>query len=179
MTIKLGSRELKALIMEMVRDELSPSEVIAGLLWHYCINSQDHFYKGEYYDLPVSFQYDNDGVSLIKATYLHQNNQWTVLFPDYKHLMHIVPLILKWLDDTYSAYVASQQRLRTLKSGKKRRRGPQISRPRPRENNQLTRSQLAALASSLLDSLPKTRTKMQKDSDNYSSNGKSMQITKK
>ena len=107
--------------METVR-EVSQSEVFAGLIWHFCINSQDHFYKGEYYDLPVSFQYDNDGVSLLDVYYLQQRNQWSLISPDYKHILRIAPLVLKWLDDTYFAYVSSKQQARVLRSPRKRRR---------------------------------------------------------
>ena len=113
MVIQLNHRELKEMIMEKVKEELSQSEVFAGLIWHFCINSQDHFYKGEYYDLPVSFQYDNDGVSLLNVNYLQQSNQWSLISPDYKHILRIAPLVLKWMDDTYFAYVASRQQMST------------------------------------------------------------------
>ena len=72
MIIKLNHQELEQMIMEAVKrveERISPTEVFAGLIWHYCINAQDHFYKGEYYDLPVSFQYDNDGVNNFAPRY--------------------------------------------------------------------------------------------------------------
>ncbi len=135
MVIKLDGRELKEMIMEKVKEELSPSEVFAGLIWHFCINSQDHFYKGEYYDLPVSFQYDNDGVSLLDVYYLQQRNQWSLISPDYKHILRIAPLVLKWMDDTYFAYVAARQQAHALKGvgRRKNRRGTRRRRPRPRK----------------------------------------------
>ncbi len=129
MVIKLDGKELKEMIMEKVKEELSPSEVFAGLIWHFCINSQDHFYKGEYYDLPVSFQYDNDGVSLLDVYYLQQRNQWSLISPDYKHILRIAPLVLKWMDDTYFAYVAAQQQLNASRKPR-RRRGMKTRRPR-------------------------------------------------
>ena len=134
MVIKLDGKELKEMIMEAVR-EVSQSEVFAGLIWHFCINSQDHFYKGEYYDLPVSFQYDNDGVSLLDVYYLQQRNQWSLISPDYKHILRIAPLVLKWMDDTYFAYVASQQQARAIKGvgGRKNKRGTRRRRTRPRK----------------------------------------------
>ena len=69
MVIKLDGKELNEMIMEAVR-EVSQSEVFAGLIWHFCINSQDHFYKGEYYDLPVSFQMrtQRSGFRLVAVT---------------------------------------------------------------------------------------------------------------
>ena len=133
MVINLDGKELKEMIMEAVR-EVSQSEVFAGLIWHFCINSQDHYYKGEYNDLPVIFQYDNDGVSLLDVYYLQQRNQWSLISPDYKHILRIAPLVLKWMDDTYFAYVASQQQARALKGvgRRKNRRGTRRRRPRPK-----------------------------------------------
>ena len=133
MVIELGRDELKEMIMEMVREELTPTQVLAGLIWHFCINSRDHFYKGEYYDLPVSFQYDNDGVSILDVNYLKQRNQWSLISPDYKHIMRIAPLVLKWLDDTYFAYIASKQQMSALrKPRRRRRRGMRTRRTRQR-----------------------------------------------
>ena len=131
MVIKLDGKELKEMIMEAVR-EVSQSEVFAGLIWHFCINSQDHFYKGEYYDLPVSFQYDNDGVSLLDVYYLQQRNQWSLISPDYKHILRIAPLVLKWMDDTYFAYVASKQQMSASGKPRRRRRGMKARRMRQR-----------------------------------------------
>lgn len=131
MVIQLNHRELKEMIMEAVR-EVSQSEVFAGLIWHFCINSQDHFYKGEYYDLPVSFQYDNDGVSLLDVYYLQQRNQWSLISPDYKHILRIAPLVLKWMDDTYFAYVASKQQMSASGKPRRRRRGMKARRTRQR-----------------------------------------------
>ncbi len=135
--IKLDRNELKQMIVEAIkrvqREELSPTEVFAGLIWHYCINSRDHYYKGEYYDLPVSFRYDNDGVCLMDVNYLQQDNQWSLISPDYKHILRIAPLVLKWMDDTYFAYVAAQQQASVPKSPRRRRRrGMRRSNPRPR-----------------------------------------------
>lgn len=134
MVIKLGGNELKEMIMEVVKrveETISPTEVFAGLIWHFCINSQDHFYKGEYYDLPVSFQYDNDGVSLLDVYYLQQRNQWSLISPDYKHILRIAPLVLKWMDDTYFAYVASKQQMSASRKPR-RRRGMKTRRTRQR-----------------------------------------------
>ena len=131
MVIKLDGKELKEMIMEKVKEELSQSEVFAGLIWHFCINSQDHFYKGEYYDLPVSFQYDNDGVSLLDVYYLQQRNQWSLISPDYKHILRIAPLVLKWMDNTYFTYVAAQQQMNASRKPR-RRRGMKTRRTRQR-----------------------------------------------
>ena len=118
MIVKLNHQELQQMITEVVKrveKKVSPTEVFAGLIWHFCINSKDHIYNAEYYDLPVSFKYDTNGESLLDVTYLQQRNLWTIIFPDYKHILRIAPLVLKWMDDTYFAYVASQQQMRALR----------------------------------------------------------------
>ena len=137
MIVKLNHQELQQMITEAVKkveERISPTQVFAGLIWHYCINAQDHFYKGEYYDLPVSFQYDNDGVSVLEVNYLKQSSSWTLLSPDYKHVLLMAPLVLKWMDDTYFAYVASKQQARALDgvSGQRKRRCVRRRRQRPR-----------------------------------------------
>jgi len=138
MIVKLNQQELQQMITEAVKkveERISPTQVFAGLIWHYCINAQDHFYKGEYYDLPVSFQYDNDGVSVLEVNYLKQSSSWTLLSPDYKHVLLMAPLVLKWMDDTYFAYVASKQQAHALDgvSGQRKRRGVRRRRQRPRK----------------------------------------------
>ena len=148
MVIQLNHRELKEMIMETVR-EVSQSEVLAGLIWHFCINSQDHFYKGEYYDLPVSFQYDNDGVSLLDVYYLQQRNQWSLISPDYKHILRIAPLVLKWMDDTYFAYVASQQQTSASRKPRRRRRGMKTRRTRQRPRKRAIAPSSSILATPL------------------------------
>ena len=137
MIIKLNQRELQQMITETVKrveERISPTEVFAGLIWHYCINSKDHLYNGEYYDYPSTFKYDDDGVNLLEVNYLQQRNQWTLFSTDYKHILRIAPLVLKWMDDTYFAYVASQQPANALKGvgRRKGRRGMRRRGQRPR-----------------------------------------------
>lgn len=137
MIVKLNHQELKQMITEAIKrveERISITEVFAGLIWHYCINAQDHFYKGEYYDLPVSFQYDNDGVNILDVNYLKQRSTWTLVSTDYKHILRIAPLVLKWMDDTYYTYVASKQQAHALDgvSGQRKRRGLRRRRQRPR-----------------------------------------------
>ena len=135
MIIKLNHQELQQMITEAVKrveERISPTEVFAGLIWHYCINAQDHFYKGEYYDLPVSFQYDNDGVNVLDVNYLKQRSTWTLVSTDYKHILRIAPLVLKWMDDTYYTYVASKQQMNEPGKPRGRRRGRIIRRTRQR-----------------------------------------------
>ena len=139
MIVKLNRQELQQMITEAVKrveERISITEVFAGLIWHYCINAQDHFYKGEYYDLPVSFQYDNDGVNILDVNYLKQRSTWTLVSTDYKHILRIAPLVLKWMDDTYYTYVASKQQARALDgvSGQRKRRGLRRRRQRPRKS---------------------------------------------
>lgn len=135
MIIKLNHQELQQMITEVVKrveERISPTEVFAGLIWHYCINAQDHFYKGEYYDLPVCFQYDNDGVNVLDVNYLKQRSTWTLVSTDYKHILRIAPLVLKWMDDTYYTYVASKQQMSAPGKPTRRKRGMRIRRPRQR-----------------------------------------------
>ena len=136
MIVKLNRQELQQMITEAIKrveERISITEVFAGLIWHYCINAQDHFYKGEYYDLPVSFQYDNDGVNILDVNYLKQRSTWTLVSTDYKHILRIAPLVLKWLDDTYYTYIASKQQAHALDgvSGQRKRRGVRRRRQRP------------------------------------------------
>ena len=148
MIVKLNHQELKQMITEVVKrveERISPTEVFAGLIWHYCINAQDHFYKGEYYDLPVSFQYDNDGVNVLDVNYLKQRSTWTLVSTDYKHILRIAPLVLKWMDDTYFAYVASKQQMSA--SGKPRRRRRRM---KTRRTRQRPRKRAIAPSSSIL-----------------------------
>ena len=162
MVIKLDGKELKEMIMEKVKEELSQSEVFAGLIWHFCINSQDHFYKGEYYDLPVSFQYDNDGVSLLDVYYLQQRNQWSLISPDYKHILRIAPLVLKWMGDTYFAYVAAQQQMNASRKPR-RRRGMKTrrTRQRPRKRTIAPSSSILTTPLSQPQSSPRQASKTQ------------------
>lgn len=151
MIIKLNHQELQQMITEVVKrveERISPTEVFAGLIWHYCINAQDHFYKGEYYDLPVSFQYNNDGVSVLEVNYLKQSSSWPLFSPDYKHVLRIAPLVLKWMDDTYYTYVASKQQMSAPGKPRRRRRGMKIRRPRQRP-----RKRAVAPSSSILTTL--------------------------
>ena len=164
MVIELGRDELKEMIMEMVREELTPTQVLAGLIWHFCINSRDHFYKGEYYDLPVSFQYDNDGVSLLDVNYLKQRNQWSLISPDYKHILRIAPLVLKWMDETYYTYVASKQQVSAPGKPRRRRRGMKLRRPRqrPRKRAIAPSSSILTTPLSQPQSSPRQRPQAQK-----------------
>lgn len=48
MIVKLNHQELKQMITEAIKrveERISITEVFAGLIWHYCINAQDHSIK--------------------------------------------------------------------------------------------------------------------------------------
>ena len=167
MIVKLNHQELKQMITEVVKrveERISPTEVFAGLIWHYCINAQDHFYKGEYYDLPVSFQYDNDGVNVLDVNYLKQRSTWTLVSTDYKHILRIAPLVLKWMDDTYYTYVASKQQMNEPGKPRGRRRGRKIrrTRQRPRKRAVAPSSSILTTPLSQPQSSPRRRPQAQK-----------------
>lgn len=167
MVIKLESKELQQMIAEAVKrvkEKVSQIEVFAGLIWHFCINSQDHLYYGEYYDLPASFKYDNEGVNLLEVNYLQQRNQWTLFSTDYKHILRITPLVLKWMDDTYFAYVASQQQARALKAvgRRKNRRGARKRSSRPRKRATAPSPSILTTPLSQPQSSPRQRSQPQK-----------------
>ena len=165
MIVKLNHQELRQMITEAVKrveERISPTQVFAGLIWHYCINAHDHFYKGEYYDLPVSFQYDNDGVSLLDVNYLKQRNQWSLISPDYKHILRIAPQVLKWMDDTYFAYVASKRQTSAPgKPRRRRRRGMKTRRPRQRPRRRATALSPSILTTPLSQPQPSPRQRPQ------------------
>ena len=164
MIVKLNHQELQQMITEAVKrveERISPTEVFAGLIWHYCINAQDHFYKGEYYDLPVSFQYNNDGVSVLEVNYLKQRSTWTLISTDYKHILRIAPLVLKWMDDTYFAYVASKQQMSAPGKPKRRRRGMRIRRPRQRPRKRAIAQSSSILTTPLSQPQPSPRRRPQ------------------
>ena len=152
------------MIMEAVKrveERISPTEVFAGLIWHYCINAQDHFYKGEYYDLPVSFQYDNDGVNILDVNYLTQRSTWPLVSTDYKHILRIAPLVLKWMDDTYYAYVASKQQMNEPGKPRERRRGRKIRRTRQRPGRRAIAPSPSILTTPLSQPQPSPRRRTQ------------------
>ena len=164
MIVKLNHQELQQMITEAVKkveERISPTQVFAGLIWHYCINAQDHFYKGEYFDLPVSFQYNNDGVSVLEVNYLKQRSTWTLISTDYKHILRIAPLVLKWMDDTYFAYVASKQQMSAPGKPKRRRRGMRIRRPRQRPRKRAIAQSSSILPTPLSQPQPSPRRRPQ------------------
>ena len=141
MMVKRIDREtLKEMVKKRVKEVLTPCQIFAGLIWHFCINSKDHFYQTEYYDYPASFQYLNDGVSIIEVSYLQKTNQWTIISPDYKHVERLSPLILSWLDETYFAYLSSQKAMAQVKSRRPRRRSPFANRQRRKAIRPITSS---------------------------------------
>ena len=167
MIIKLNHQELQQMITEAVKrveERISITEVFAGLIWHYCINAQDHFYKGEYYDLPVSFQYDNDGVNILDVNYLKQRSTWTLVSTDYKHILRIAPLVLKWLDDTYYTYIASKQQVSAPGKPRRRKGGMKIRRPRKRPRKRAVAQSPSILTTPLSQpqSSPRRRPQVQK-----------------
>ena len=164
MIVKLNHQELKQMITEAIKrveERISITEVFAGLIWHYCINAQDHFYKGEYYDLPVSFQYDNDGVNILDVNYLKQRSTWTLVSTDYKHILRIAPLVLKWMDDTYYAYVASKQQMNEPGKPRERRRGRIIRRTRQRPRKRAIAQSSSILTTPLSQPQPSPRRRTQ------------------
>ena len=111
-------------------NELSLYDILEGLIWYFCIRSKDHYFQSEYYDQPVVFRYNDDGVSIVEVYYLGQQNRWTLLFADYKHVRRIVPMIVKWLNDTYLSYLPTKTPNRSPRRTRRQRRRLSLSRQR-------------------------------------------------
>lgn len=86
----------------------SPTEVMAGYLWHYVVNSEDHFLKIQYYESNAWFEmcHENDAY-VIDILYLGQEMSFPLstfmrTAPDYKSVLAITPQLLEWLENTHA-----------------------------------------------------------------------------
>ena len=86
------------------QEQMTPQEVMAGLIWDRALNSKDHFFKIPFYEFPCYFEYSNDNQAfLLDVYYVGQEQVFTLLQPDYKSVLGAAPLILEWLENLYAS----------------------------------------------------------------------------
>ena len=100
------------------QEQMTPQEVMAGLIWDRAVNSKDHFFKIPFYEFPCYFEYSTDNEAfLLDVYYVGQEQVFTLIQPDYKSVLGVAPLILEWLENLYSSVPPEAK-------PRKRRRGP-------------------------------------------------------
>ena len=89
-------------------EQSSPQEVMAGYLFNFVVNGEEHFFKTKYYEYTAYFElnHDND-VYMIDVLYLGQETSFPLStfmrkVPDYKSVLAITPQLLEWLENTYA-----------------------------------------------------------------------------
>ena len=88
-------------------EQSSPQEVMAGYLFNFVVNGEEHFFKTKYYEYTAYFElnHDND-VYMIDVLYLGQETSFPLStfmrkVPDFKSVLAITPQLLEWLENTY------------------------------------------------------------------------------
>lgn len=86
------------------QEQMSPNEILAGLIWDRAVNSKDHIFKVPYYRFPCyieySHEYQEDSFT-VDCLYLGQEHNFMLIQPNYKEILAIAPQILEWLEATY------------------------------------------------------------------------------
>ena len=87
------------------QEQMTPPEILAGLIWDRAVNSRDRIFKTPYYRFPCYIEYchehEDDGFQL-DCLYLGQEHSFMLVQPDYKSVLGAAPSILQWLDATYA-----------------------------------------------------------------------------
>lgn len=87
------------------QEQLTPPEILAGLIWDRAVNSKDRIFRVPYYRFPCYIEYchenQDDGFTL-DCLYLGQEHSFMLVQPNYKEILVIAPQILEWLDATYA-----------------------------------------------------------------------------
>lgn len=87
------------------QEQMTPPEILAGLIWDRAVNSRDRIFKTPYYRFPCYIEYchenQNDGFSL-DCLYLGQEHSFMLIQPKYNDVLGVAPQILEWLDATYA-----------------------------------------------------------------------------
>ena len=100
------------------QEQMTPQEVMAGLIWDRAVNSKDHFFKIPFYEFPCYFEYSTDNEAfLLDVYYVGQEQVFTLIQPDYKSVLGVAPLILEWLENLYASVPPEAK-------PRKRKRGP-------------------------------------------------------
>ena len=87
------------------QEQLTPREILAGLIWDRAINSKDRIFRVQYYRFPCYIEYCHehqaDGFQL-DCLYLGQEHSFMLVQPNYESTLGAAPSILQWLDATYA-----------------------------------------------------------------------------
>lgn len=118
------------------QEQLTPPEILAGLIWDRAINSKDRIFRVQYYRFPCYIEYthehQDDGFQL-DCLYLGQEHSFMLVQPDYKSALGVAPSILQWLDTTYAMCCPPEP----PKSERRRRRRSAASQQRPRPTQRM------------------------------------------
>lgn len=88
------------------QEQLTPQEILAGLIWDRAVNSKDRIFRVAYYRFPCYIEYcheHEDDPFTIDLLYLGQERSLTLVQPKYKDVLAITPEILSWLEATFAA----------------------------------------------------------------------------
>lgn len=101
--------------------ELSPEDILAGLIWDRAVNSKDHVFKVPYYGAPCYIEYCHDNNSYtIDCLFLGQERSFMLIQPKYQQIRVVAPEILQWLQATYYIFAPPEPAKKN-----RRRRTPQ------------------------------------------------------
>lgn len=100
--------------------EMSPQEVMAGLIYDRALNSKDHFFKIPYYEFPCYFEYSTENeMFMVDVYYVGQEQAFSLIQPDYKSVLGVSSSILEWLENQYAS-VPPEAKPRRRKRGQMR-----------------------------------------------------------
>ena len=87
------------------QEQLSPNEMMAGIIWSQAVLSPGHFFKTKYYDRTMYVEYTHDNNAFtIDLYYYGQEESFMLIQPTYKAVLAVVPSIFEWLDNTYATF---------------------------------------------------------------------------
>ena len=79
------------------QEQLTPPEILAGLIWDRAVNSRDHIFKTPCYQFPCYIEYchehQDDGFQL-DCLYLGQEHSFMLIQPKYNDVLGVAPQIL-------------------------------------------------------------------------------------
>ena len=87
------------------QEQLTPPEILAGLIWDRAVNSKDRIFRVPYYRFPCYIEYcheSQDDAFTLDCLYLEQEHSFMLIQPNYKEILAIAPQILEWLDATFA-----------------------------------------------------------------------------
>lgn len=104
------------------KEQLSPQEILAGLIWDRALNSRDRIFRSSYFGFPCYIEYcheyQDDGFRL-DCLYLGQEQSFMLIQPKFRDVLGAASQILEWLKETYMVCCPPEPP-RPKKSGGKR-----------------------------------------------------------